>query len=387
MKNSEQFDDKIIKDFFSKDNVISIEANNIFEETLNQISNMEKPKNKSAKNIIQKWMSVAACLLILLISANTYAKSNGYDNIFFMIKNVFINEEVAGAENLLSDREITLSYTTIEITKEFQIQIQKIILEENSATLHIFVIDGKAEKIRYKVYDDNNKIVADYKSSRNTDDMYYTEELKFKNSVKENSKLKLEIYEKNQKLLATININIANKEILINGEDIALNRKKTELKYYLESFVFLNDDALKNKTDRIIYAAQRINSGFYDLDDIIKTINLFYNDKINIVNEKIKLDKDSIFTYKKASDGISELIIPSIQRRGICTEIKDISYENNTYKVKFIYCISNYDEENDTYEDIDNLAKYEATAIISSNLSTDYPKYKLLSLSKGEKIE
>ena len=387
MKNSEEFDDKMIKDFFAKDNVISLKANNVFEETLNQISNMKKTKNKSAKIIIQKWMSVAACFLILLISANTYARSNGYDNIFFMIKNVFINEEVAGAENLLSDREITLSYIPIEIADDFKIQIQKIVLEEKSATLYIFVDTGRKENRRYKIYDENNKLIADYRSTRSIEDCFYTEELKFKNSIKENSKLKLEIYEKNQKLLATININIDNKEILINGEDIVLNRKKTELKYYIESFVFLNDDKIKNKTDRIIYAAQRINNGFYDLDDIIKTINLFYNDKIDIVNGKIKLDKDSIFAYKKASDGISELIIPSIQRRGICTEIKDISYVDNNYKVKFIYCISNYDEENDTYEDIDNLTKYEATAIISNNLSSDYPKYKLLSLSNGEKIE
>ena len=57
MKNSEEFDDKMIKDFFAKDNVISLKANNVFDETLNQISNMEKTKNKSAKNIIQKWSS------------------------------------------------------------------------------------------------------------------------------------------------------------------------------------------------------------------------------------------------------------------------------------------------------------------------------------------
>ena len=237
MKNSEEFDDKMIKDFFSKDNVISLEANNVFEETLNQISNMKKTKNKSAKIIIQKWMSVAACFLILLISANTYARSNGYDNIFFMIKNVFINEEVAGAENLLSDREITLSYIPIEIADDFKIQIQKIVLEENSAKLYVYVqnpyiveigeiskyeIDKSEIPLRYKIYDENNKLITDY-VSKNKDQYEYnvfTDQINIEKKVNENAKLKIEVLNNKQKIISTININLENKQIHVDGEDI-----------------------------------------------------------------------------------------------------------------------------------------------------------------------
>ena len=230
MKNSEEFDDKIIKDFFAKDNIISMEANNIFDETLNQISNMEKPKNKSAKNIIQKWMSVAACFLILLISANTYARSNGYENIFFMIKNVFINGEVAGAENLLSDREITISYSNIEIAEGLKIQIQKIVLEEKAAKLYVYVQnpyiveDGEIPKyeinkseipLRYKVYDENNKLIADYISKEKDQYEYnvFTDQINIGKKVSENAKLKIEILNNKQKILSIININLENKQI------------------------------------------------------------------------------------------------------------------------------------------------------------------------------
>ena len=49
-------------------------------------------------------------IAIALMMTNVYALATGQGNIFFMIKNIFTEKEIVGKENLLSDREITISY-------------------------------------------------------------------------------------------------------------------------------------------------------------------------------------------------------------------------------------------------------------------------------------
>ena len=87
----------------------------------NESSNDKKVKVTSKK---KKVMIIVAVCLILFLSANVFAATQGYNNIFFIIKSLVSNDtEVTDRNVILSDRDITISYQPIEVAEGLEIQI------------------------------------------------------------------------------------------------------------------------------------------------------------------------------------------------------------------------------------------------------------------------
>ena len=336
-------------------------------------------------------------IAIVLLMTNAYAKVTGNENIFFMIKNAFSEKEIVGKENLLSDRVITISYSSIEIEEELKVQIQKMNLKEDSATLYVFVDNGKAKKINYKLYDESNKLILDYKSLKTDEDMYYTEELKIGKKIEENAKIKLEILDENQNILTTITIDLANKELIVNGDKMINKQSEVELREYLGLFAILNSDEFEsNKSEMInipnleeklldIAGSLSVTSNI-DLNKIPNRIEYhniikaFYNDDIKMKNDILNVgeDKYNYYYYDKKTD--SYLSDGYAVNHGVCLDIKDISYKDQIYTMKFVYCYSG-SEEPDAFVD---LPRYEATIKLKINENSKYSKYKIISLSEGK---
>ena len=119
-------DDKKIKSFITNDQKISDTANKTFDDFIEKIKDNEIYKEKLQNNIEENYsrpsfflrfrqvLAVAATLLIVMFGSNVYAKSQGYDNIFFLIKDIVTKEDHKENE-IFSDRDIVISYKPIQI--------------------------------------------------------------------------------------------------------------------------------------------------------------------------------------------------------------------------------------------------------------------------------
>ena len=328
-------------------------------------------------------------IIIALMMTNVYASATGQENILFMIKKIFTENEILGEENLLSDKEITISYSNIEIAEKLKIQIQKIVLEENVSKLYLYIQneDLSENKLRYKIYDENNNLITEYKGNQYTNNNYL-EQINIKQKVNENEKLKLEILNNNLEIISSITIDLENKELLVNSDEIINKQSEVELKQYLGAFAVLNDKDFENKTDKLIYIAELINNDIMKKQEYSRklknnTIESFCNEDLKKENGIIKLDENSIYNYIKYLDDYQQKTDPGIRKIGICFDINDILYKDGIYTVKFVYCLSTYyNEEYD--ENVESLPKYEATAKLMINSNTEYSKYKIIDLSEGK---
>lgn len=202
-------------------------------------------QNKKMPVVLKIILITAVCLIVVLGGGNIYASTQGYDNIFFLIKHVMIGEEVRGKENILSDKDITISYRTIEIAKGTQIQINSLVIKDDEAKLKIQVNELNAEEsiapLKYVVKDKEEAELCSYvsknaKSLKN--EAQYKEELKLKGFKEEKQKLILEIYDCNNEKIVNLEIDIENKEInVIGNAKEATKISEEELKKYLKSFV------------------------------------------------------------------------------------------------------------------------------------------------------
>ena len=392
---------KTIIEFLKHKKIEDISADEIdaMKNIILELSNENKKLIKKEGVKMKKTIIGIIIITIILLMTNVYAKATGNENIFFMIKNAFSEKEIVGKENLLSDRVITISYSSIEIEEELKVQIQKMDLKEDSATLYVFVDNGKAKKINYKLYDESNKLILDYKSSKTDEDMYYTEELKIGKKIEENAKIKLEILDENQNILSTITIDLANKELIVNGDKMINKQSEVELREYLGIFATLNIrefesnksgmSNIPNVEEKLLDIAgslsERLNIDLDKLPNRIEYNNLirsFYNGDLKMKNEILNVGENKLDYYYYDKNKDSYLSDGYAVNHGVCLDIKDISYKDQIYTMKFVYCYSG-SEEPDAFVD---LPRYEATIKLKINSNTKYSKYKIISLSEGKLI-
>lgn len=361
----------------------------------------EKNKQRMKTNII----IIIAVLAIIFIATQVFAATNGYGNIFFMIKSIFSNEEIKGQENLLSDRDITISYTSIEVVDGLKIQIQRVTLEESKATVYVFVEDSQNNApLRYRVYDESNNLIADVTGKN--EEFYYTDEVVINKKVDENAKLRVEIYGNSGALLSNITVDLANKELLVNGEQVK-RLSEIELKKYLGVFALLSENLAKYSDNTMsvdidtaintaIYLNYEIlnkteNSQRSLIDNIIKSYLWEEKDIINELQHLSGVDQDNAYKYNNSEfsyyydvdNDTYECFYPVWPfEPQVCLEISNISYNNGIYTVKFVYCLKPQDLT--SLEDIEH---YKATIQLKYNKDAEYSKYKIVSITKGEKID
>ena len=157
--------DAYIKEKLEKDKLISKKADDVFNNFSSSNIKIEKEKKKFN---YKKLVAIAASVVIVFGAANVYASTQGYGNVFFMIKYLATGEKttIKDKDELLSDRDITISYEPIKITVA---QAQKVRLQKNNISYETLLkiiknekvkvekFTGKIEKRAMKIYKDRFK--------------------------------------------------------------------------------------------------------------------------------------------------------------------------------------------------------------------------------------
>lgn len=415
------------KDLFIKANIrdgkIPEKIDDLFNNSLKLIENergdcmnQEKQSNKNNVFWYKKVAAVAACAVIVLGGGNIYATTKGYDNVFFMIKEwIAPTEDKYGKEEILSDRDITMSYKTIEVAKGLKMQINRLVVKDNEAKL-VLKID-KSELIddimpvTYIVRDESGIELCNYVAA-NEGNVYF-ENLKLDGLKEENQKLELEIKQADGDELVKFNIDIENKEIEVIGTEQELEKiSEEELKKYLSAFALLNyeDEKINSKllseqelenVRKMMAACQIAEMNEIDilLDkndntkiDVSKMNELLQNFTDIEVKENGLVECAEYFIADKVNGKWCYTRTPDYfvkDAKGLCLDVEDIMYSQGIYTVTFTYSYPTLQDELDNI--VEDLPVYEMT--ISLTLNDEYSRFRVSSkmesilVDQGKKTE
>ncbi len=297
--------DKKIKSLIQQDEVISPKAEEIFNNFFSE-NNIEKNTINKHNRVykIRKIIAIITCIAGLLGGANVYASTNGYGNVFFLIKYLVTGEktEITNKNELLSDRDITISYKPISLTENLEMQIRNLQIKDNKATLIIAVNEKNNTNItplNYKLLNSTEKTLCEQKSSKKALEKEYLEEIVFNGITKDDEVVKLDIYTSYNTNLAKITINLTTKEIIVDGEKQALEQiSEIELKQFLSDKI--SSKYKKSQKEKIVLNLRDISycAGLYKAD-----INYVFIDSDNT----FEIDYDNLkvsaltayFTFNK----------------------------------------------------------------------------------------
>lgn len=136
--------------------------------------NETKIKKINKKQIL----SIVAMLMIVFLGVNIYAISQGYDNVFFMIKDFSTKNEI------LKDQDITISYKPIEIAEGIEVQFNRFMVKDNEAVLFMNVnqnaeleLDKRIIQVEVTNGEDNSQLITEtIKEDKNVSS--YTKKIK-----------------------------------------------------------------------------------------------------------------------------------------------------------------------------------------------------------------
>lgn len=422
--------DLYIKEKLQKDKIISKKANETINKFLMEVSKMENDnkneelktiqneenqnENTIPKNQKKSWKKKAlvtvASLVIVLGAANVYAYTNGYDNVFFMIKTLITGEKIEGKENILSDRDISISYESINITENISIQIRNLQIKDNKAKLTIFVKEKEFEKdenivpLNYKVYNSLNELLCEQISIKNEspNQSSYTEELELNNYKDGENILKLEIYKANSELATTLNINLQEKTVEVIGEAEALSKiSETELKDFLsyaamiskplgqnrvkEDYLIATSIDLGNQEGKlqqeIIYNNHNEQAFAYRVQNVNEIIETVFNEKIENFNNT------NLFV-KKTKNGEDYYVFNEVTNENFkaeCINVISISYASGIYTVQYNYFYPGPEPEEDI--DINSYDIYQQTINIALNDNADFSRFRVVSIEEPSIIK
>lgn len=300
--------DKKIKSLIQQDEVISPKAEEIFNNFFSE-KNIEKNTNNKHNMVykIRKIIAIITCVAGLLGGANVYASSNGYGNVFFLIKYLVTGEktEITNKNELLSDRDITISYKPISLTENLEMQIRNLQIKDNKATLIIAVNEKNNTNItplNYKLLNTTEKTLCEQKSSKKASEKEYIEEIIFNGITKNDEVIKLDIYTSYNTNLAKIIINLTTKEIIVDGEEQALEQiSEIELKKFLSDKI--SSKYKKSQKEKIVLNIKDISycAGLYKVDinyvfiDSHKTFEIDYDNlKVSALTAYFTFNKNNL---------------------------------------------------------------------------------------------
>ena len=358
-----------------------------------------KIKKKGTKLIVFVTIGV---LLVMLLGMQVFASVKGYGNVFFMVKElVNPTQQVIGADELFSDKEITLSFKSINIADGLSIQVSKLEISENGSTLCLNVNAQKNTVLPLTYSIKSNKLKeTDVNGTGNSSVSTYNERLTVKHKFEDDDVITLYVKDKNGKVLKEIEINLQSHEILIKGEEEVQKISQVELKKYLSAFSELNNGSKRtSQLIKIGYNLLAINTeeergDATGIEEINKGIKEFYGDKASF--EKVKSESGKDFEVLKSKDGskVNYSLKSNIYmlgdefdgyKEGICLRIADINYKDGIYTVDFIYTLAT--EEEKKAEKIEELPQYEATIKLKRNENAEISKYEIIELSEGKVVE
>ena len=361
------------------------------EENKNQV----KPKKKV--NIL---FFIIVLFVVVFLSVNVYATTNGFDNIFFMIKNMFKEEVETSGTELLSDREIIISYKSIEIMEGVKIQINKLTIENEKAKLHVTVNDEKyhtpilnseneeetVKKItpfKYKVLNENDEVICE-QNSDSTHVGSYTELLELKDVTVDTKILVLQMFTCDDEKIVEVNINLETKELEIVGVTEKIEKiSEIELKEFLASVVRFNffkdhgsiteyhtEEEYKNEV-KVLNALEILNKKEAPQEKVYEVLEELFSQKI--------IEPYSVANIVvTAGDGTFKYVIPNMEHNvhAMCLDITNLSYLNGVYTAECVYIYPTADDYKN--DNIENLQQFVATVKFKVNEDFKYTKYSIL---------
>ena len=416
MDNMEK--DKFIKEKFKQDKQMSDKANLMFERMMNTnfddieekiIDTKEDMKQAKIIPFRKRFASIAASVIILFIGMNVYAYSQGWDNIFFKIKEIFTGVEEIDKDKLLSDRDLVISYSNIEVAEGLNIAINKITTEDNKTTLHVKLKTEKTAKeskllpITFEVLDSQGVTVAKQQSQIKGDAVESEETIIINKKVDvEIDILTLNIYSKENKLLKTINIDLLNKTLIqVLGENDIKKLSEIDLKQKLGAFatlVFNEKEIIKNESTKQVMLAIMIHNADSDEDE-----NVSFNEKTGMYEYK----KETIDKFGEAIFGINYLYGKDLNKDilklnnetkayyfaeagdmlfgGYCLSISDLSMSEGVYKVRYIATTAVEEMTEELYNSLDKYV-IETKFVLNDNDMQQYCKYQIVDIGIVEVI-
>ena len=373
---------------------------------------MEENNSKINKNkkkvIIKRVAAISACLVVALGGGNIYATTHGYNNVFFMIKELANSENSAsGKDEILSDRDITISYKQIQIATNLKVTIKELQVKDGVAKLFIKVdevgeVDSAIVPLKYKIYNDDNKLLSEKDSSKaEANETSYTEEIEIKDYKNENI-INLEIEKSNGSKITTIKINLEEKTIEVQGEREQLNKiSEIELKKFLgyeASMEFSKLDTCKDTEGTKVLAIYE----FLANEDKLEEYNLRKKELYGVMQVSIadKIAKEvfgeTIGAMKKnngvyttyTENGVKYYgmeYASDIYIGGSCINISDISYCAGVYTTTFTY--SYLPDVPDGEYDINDLAIYQNTVNFKYDENNQYSKFLIISKENASLIK
>lgn len=367
---------------------------------------MEERSTYTKAKKMKKVMIIVFLLVVMFLGVNTYAATKGYNNIFFIIKNLVTHNYITEKNEILLDRDITISYQPIEITNDLKLQINKLIVKENEATLYLKVDEKRPISIypkQYAVYDITNgkkDELGRQATTRSNDDenlemTSYTEEIKLSKLKNETKELELEVFDNNGNEIISFKIDLKNKEIdILNSKGVELERiSETELKSVLglyarlarydafsdSDFYSSREEAAKERLvenaillmiEKDGYQIREEGYSRQEVHDIIKEMCG------KNINKPIKL-KYSIIEYNKHNDRYEFMAGDGLDP-ALCLEIQNINFYDGIYTVDFVYCFASDDDYLNNA--IENCDKFRTTMQLKINDNYKYAKYCLTNL-------
>lgn len=360
--------------------------------------NNVQSKKKGPKMVV---LIVVGIILIMLLGMQVFASVNGYGNIFFMIKNLVTTGTLTGEEEIFSDKEITLSYQSIDIAEGVKAQINKLEIKENESTLCLTIKANEENKVLPLKYSMKSEGLSETEvKGENSTETYgeFEERLTVNYKFSDDELMTLYIKDKDGNLLREIEINLGSHEIFVKGEDEFAKISQIELKKYLNAFSRLNNDS--KKTNQLIQIAYDIHGialpdrldapGIEEMNEAMKE---FYGDKVKFEKVKgesgaeleiLKVDGEKVKYSEKSNIYSLDEDLDNCQQ-GICLKIEDIDYRDGIYTVKYIYTLATNIDIIDGK--IEELPQYEATIKLKRNEDAKYSKYQIVELSKGTEVK
>ena len=320
MDSVENEEDKRIRQYLNKDTKIPAKINNTFDTFIKDIRNnkfdveeikqykQEKKENKVIFYRFKKILTVAASFAIIVVASNVYAKTQGYENIFFLIKDLTTQKQQDNTA-VFSDKDIIISYKYFNVTEDIQMQVNELQVKNNKAKLYLLVKEEKKNQdtpFMYKVYNEKEQKMYDSKSKRNDLETIYTEVLELSNYSEETNEIKLEIYNKDKKLIKNVKINLKEKTIEARTENQEVKKiSQIELKKFI-----------KNETNKLYSTVDLKNKEII----IIDTYDIYYKDGKYIVKYLFMMPSEEEIQNDKVEN--SQMYLNTIEFTNIKDEFK-----------------------------------------------------------------
>lgn len=400
--------DLFIKNELQKDDLISKKADDLFNDFFKDginIENQEKivklNQRRSQPITWQKRvLSMVASLMIIFLAANGYAATRGYNNIFFAIKKIFTEQEdiTATKDEILLDRDITISFKDIEIADGLSIQINSLVVENNDAKLYLSITENGNSVYpgKYVVKDVSNKefILASQNANRDSVEkimgITYQEIINLK-GIKENTNdISLEVLEQDGTSISLMRIDLKNKEIsVLTGKSKGAVQKlsETELKGILGKYATLVVGDSENRKDELKYKKlMLITTLMYEKENYNNDI-VFSKDKVLkayqeltgevVTNPKDILENNSFMYYdeekeefkysENGTDGFTPYMV---------LEVKDLNYTNGIYIADVVFIAPTEGDYIDN--NLEELDQYEMKIQFKLNSVYEYTRYQIV---------